>query len=369
MRDFLKHLESSSNTEPVEACKTPLLSTRGDPSNCPYTDSDRRECQQTRFHACSKCLDTEEFMRDILKRFESSSNTEPVEAFLRHKAIYKNVTLVSQPPPPPVPEIKDVAPMWQRSLPPVPEIMVPITADVHARRVIQRLAQWHDGKAFIEHLIALNHYTRNFAVTINKDPPLKTYEDIARAHRWNVHNYSISHPKFNARGRAQAKVQLIVDYTIEHLRHKEAVFEFLGQLFKFTNLELKRIRNEATPQYEENLRKLFHEAVTKATAEGMTKGAYNHQEMLLADPLYRSVCALGTWRNNNTAGRPPAPVPVRTSYLDELETYWAFFDPLGKTHALDFARAWSWMAGRKPELRYGEGEKKYDYPVHEIMQI
>ena len=101
----------------------------------------------------------------------------------------------------------------------------------------------------------------------------------------------------------------------------------------------------------------------------MTKGAQNHQEMLLADPLYRSICALCTWRNNNTAGRLPAPVPVRTSYLDELETYWAFFDPLGKAHALDFARAWSWMAGRKPELRYGEGEKKYDYPVHDIMQI
>ena len=128
----------------------------------------------------------------------------------------------------------------------------------HARRVIQRLAQRHEGKAFIEHLIALNHYTRNFAITINKDPPLKNYEDIARAHRWNIHNYSISQPKFNARGRAQAKVQLIVDYTIEYLRHKEAVFEFLGQLFKFTNLELKRIRNEATPRYEENLRKLFH---------------------------------------------------------------------------------------------------------------
>lgn len=225
------------------------------------------------------------------------------------------------------------------------------------------------ARLFIEHLIALNHYTKNFAITINKDPPLKTYEDIARAHRGNVHNYSISQPELNARGRAQARVQLIVDYTIEHIRHKEAVFEFLGQLFKFNNLELQWISNEATRRYEENLRKFFHGAATKATIEGTIKGAHNHQEMLLADPLYRSICVLGTWRKNNNAGRPPAPVPVRTSYLDELETYWGFFDPLGKTHALDFARAWSWMAGRKSGLRYGEGEKKYDYLVHEIKQI
>lgn len=127
-------------------------------------------------------------------------------------------------------------------------------------------------RLFIEHLIALNHYTKNFTITINKDPPLKTYEDIARAHRGNVHSYSISQPELNARGRAQARVQLIVDYTIEHIRHKEAVFEFLGQLFKFTNPELQWIRNEATRRYEENLRKLFHGAATKATIEGTIKG-------------------------------------------------------------------------------------------------
>ncbi|KAL2053683.1 hypothetical protein ABVK25_005987 [Lepraria finkii] len=102
------------------------------------------------------------------------------------------------------------------------------------------------ARLFIEHLIALNHYTKNLAIAINKDPPLKTYEDIARACHGNVHNYSISQPELNARGWAQARVQLIVDYTIEHIRHKEAVFEFLGQLCKFTNLELQWIRNEAT---------------------------------------------------------------------------------------------------------------------------
>jgi predicted HicB family RNase H-like nuclease len=255
------------------------------------------------------------------------------------------------------------------SVPFVPEIRVPITADVHASHVISALKGRYEAKTYIEHLIALNHYTKNFASMIIKDPTLKTYEEVARASRMNVHDYRRSQIKFNARGLAQAKAQTIFDETISRLPNKEAILEFLAQMYKTTLEELRQARHESTPRYEENLRKLFHEASSRAIAECMTSGASSHEEMLNSSPLYKSICALGAWKAQRMAGLPPRPITTRENYLDELEMYWAFFDPDGKVHAFEFVHAWSWMAGRKVDLRYGEGEKVWFYPEMEIMEI
>ncbi|KAL2043987.1 hypothetical protein N7G274_003507 [Stereocaulon virgatum] len=345
--------------------KMSLLSTHGSPSDvCPYMDRKRQTLDQTAFHACSKCLDTEEFMRDFLKCFESSSGPESADAFFeQYKAAYKKPILPSQLPTNPAPSV------MRTSVLPVPEIRVPITADVHASYVIEALKGRYEAKTYIEHLIALNHYTKNFASMIIKDPTLKNYEEVARASRMNVHDYRRSQVKFNARGLAQAKAQTVVDETISRLPNKEAILQFLAQMYKTTLEELKTARHESTPRYEENLRKLFHEASTRAIAERITSGASSHEEMLHSSPCYKSICALGAWKAQKCAGLPPMPITTRETYLDELETYWAFFDADGKVHAFEFAHAWSWLAGRKVDLRYGEGEKVWFYPEMEIMEI
>ena len=303
-------------------------------------------------------------MRAFLKCFDSSLGPDSADAyFQQYKAAYHHRILPSQLPRNPAPNA------MRNSIPLVPEIRVPITADVHAAHVTETLKGRFKAKTYIEHLLALNHYTKNFASMMVKDMTLKTYEEVARASRVNVHDYRRSQIKFNARGLAQAKAQTIVDETISRLPNKEAILEFLAHMYKTTLGELRHARHESTPRYEENLRKLFHQASTRAMAERMTSGANSHEEMLQSCPLYKSICALSAWKAQNNIGFPPLPITTRENYLDEIEQYWACFDPDGEVHSFDFVHAWSWMAGRKVDLRYGEGEKLWFYPEMEIMEL
>ena len=261
-------------------------------------------------------------------------------------------------------EVKNTACAAQPPQPPAPDVKVPITADVHARRVIRRLAErcGEQTEMFVVRLTALNHYSKQLAEHLKRDPKMKTYEDIARAHRWMEEGYSRSAVKFNARGLAVARAQQVVDYFIEHLHEREAVFEFLEAFFECTHQQLMMTMAQLKPRYEDNLRILCQALGAKVRAEVRERGwdlCQSGLEEMLGRPLFSSVNALAEW------DRPTRHllVPQRSTYLEEIEAFWSFFDARNMLHVSKFAHAWSYMAGRKVQLQYGEGEKKYYYPI------